>query len=174
MNFHEKLLKLRKESGLSQEQLAEKLDISRQAVSKWETGESQPDLSKLISLGDIFSVSIDELCGKKSPVYDREPAAKRAKSSNMILAIVLIVSLTIGFLGGFLIHTAPDNKPVFDDFKITSFNFYTGTANSSSRTLLLVFSPSISNKDLQYSVVKTDSNGNTRTYDAQSDNGVCK
>ncbi|NLL30370.1 MAG: helix-turn-helix transcriptional regulator [Clostridiales bacterium] len=61
MNFSEKLQILRKEKRLSQEGLAEKLNVSRQAVSKWESGQSFPELDKIIILSDIFSVTVDEL-----------------------------------------------------------------------------------------------------------------
>ena len=61
MKFSEKLLLLRREHGLSQEMLAEKLDVSRQAVSKWESGQTYPETDKLIALSEIFGVSIDSL-----------------------------------------------------------------------------------------------------------------
>jgi len=61
MNFSEKLQILRKEKRLSQEGLAEKLNVSRQAVSKWESGQSFPELDKIIILSDIFSFTVDEL-----------------------------------------------------------------------------------------------------------------
>lgn len=61
MNFKENLKKLRKEKNISQEQLAEKLNISRQAISKWESGKAYPDIDNLILLRDIFNVSLDEL-----------------------------------------------------------------------------------------------------------------
>ncbi len=61
MTLAEKILHLRTELGLSQLELAEKLEVSRQSVSKWETGQSVPDLDKLIKLSDLFGVSVDEL-----------------------------------------------------------------------------------------------------------------
>ena len=61
MSLSEKILSLRTGLGLSQEELAEKLEVSRQSVSKWETGQSVPDLDKLIRLADLFSISVDEL-----------------------------------------------------------------------------------------------------------------
>ncbi|MBS4201351.1 helix-turn-helix transcriptional regulator [Bacillus sp. FJAT-49732] len=61
MTFSEKLFKLRKENGLSQEALAEKLNTTRQAVSKWENGQGFPETEKLLMLGNIFEVSIDYL-----------------------------------------------------------------------------------------------------------------
>lgn len=61
MNFGIKLQQLRKEKGLSQEALAEKLNVSRQAVSKWETGDGYPEMDKIILISDLFQVSIDYL-----------------------------------------------------------------------------------------------------------------
>ena len=61
MTFGEKLFKLRKEKGLSQEQLAEQMNTTRQAVSKWENDQGFPETEKLMMLGNIFSVSIDYL-----------------------------------------------------------------------------------------------------------------
>lgn len=61
MTFSEKLFKLRKEKGLSQEALAEKVNTTRQAVSKWENGQGFPETEKLLMIGNIFEVSIDYL-----------------------------------------------------------------------------------------------------------------
>lgn len=61
MKLAEKLQLMRKREGLSQEDLAEKLGISRQAVSKWESGQSVPDLNKLIILSELYNVTIDYL-----------------------------------------------------------------------------------------------------------------
>lgn len=61
MNFAEKLYTLRTQSGYSQEVLAEKLSVSRQAVSKWETGPTLPETDKLIAISELFNVSIDSL-----------------------------------------------------------------------------------------------------------------
>lgn len=60
------LAELRKKNGYSQEALAEKLGISRQAVSKWERGESTPDTDTLIELATLYSTSLDELVGNKN------------------------------------------------------------------------------------------------------------
>lgn len=61
MKFSEKLQSLRKGKGLSQEKLAELLDVSRQAVSKWESGQTYPEIEKLIVLCDLFEITLDEL-----------------------------------------------------------------------------------------------------------------
>lgn len=74
MEFHNKLYNLRKQKGLSQEELANRLNVSRQTVSKWEMGDSTPDMEKLITLSEFFDISLDEL------VMDKEPQ-KIAKNS---------------------------------------------------------------------------------------------
>lgn len=61
MTLAEKILTLRTGRNLSQGELAEKLEVSRQSVSKWETGQSVPELDKLIKLADLFGVSVDQL-----------------------------------------------------------------------------------------------------------------
>ena len=61
MTMAEKILSLRTERGMSQDDLAERLEVSRQSVSKWETGQSTPDLDKIIKLADLFGVNVDEL-----------------------------------------------------------------------------------------------------------------
>lgn len=61
-----RLTALRKQRGFSQEQLAEKLNVSRQAVSKWERGEAQPDISNLSALSKLYGITIDELINGKA------------------------------------------------------------------------------------------------------------
>jgi len=70
-----RLVQLRKMNGLSQEELAEKLGISRQAVSKWERAESSPDTDNLISIAKLYNVSLDELLKT-----DEDPDSLRARS----------------------------------------------------------------------------------------------
>ena len=61
MKFNEKLLKLRKEKGLSQEELGMELQVSRQTISKWESAQSYPDFTRLVMLSDFFDMTLDEL-----------------------------------------------------------------------------------------------------------------
>ncbi|WP_422784898.1 helix-turn-helix domain-containing protein [Ruminiclostridium josui] len=60
MKFQDKLQALRKEKGLSQEKLAEAIGVSRQAVAKWEVGQSYPEINKLVALSNYFGVSVDK------------------------------------------------------------------------------------------------------------------
>lgn len=61
MNLSEKIYYCRKKAGKSQEALAEELGVSRQAVSKWETGEAEPEIKKLRLLAEVFGVTTDWL-----------------------------------------------------------------------------------------------------------------
>jgi len=77
MTLAEKIAALRGERKLSQGDLAEKLDVSRQSVSKWETGQAVPELDKIIKLADLFGVSVDELVREaETPKPEAPPAAE--------------------------------------------------------------------------------------------------
>lgn len=78
MEFNNKLYELRKQKGFSQEELANRLNVSRQTVSKWEVGDSTPDMEKLIAISDLFGISLDELILDKSPAPP--PVVQSAKS----------------------------------------------------------------------------------------------
>ena len=67
MEFNNKLYDLRKQKGLSQEELANRLNVSRQTISKWEIGDSTPDMEKLVAISDLFGISLDELVLDKAP-----------------------------------------------------------------------------------------------------------
>ena len=65
MKFHEKLLQQRKTAGMTQSELAEKLNVSRQAVSRWEMGTAMPEVENLIMMSELFGVSLDYLLKDK-------------------------------------------------------------------------------------------------------------
>lgn len=73
MTFGEKLQSLRRSSGMSQDTLAEKLEVSRQAVSKWERDETMPETEKVVRIAKLFDVSLDELLLGKEPEPSAEP-----------------------------------------------------------------------------------------------------
>ncbi len=80
MRLSEKIMDLRKRSGWSQEELAEKLGVSRQSVSKWETGESVPDLDRIIRMSELWDVSTDYLLKESGP--RQEFCAERAEDAS--------------------------------------------------------------------------------------------
>ncbi|MFI3141911.1 MAG: helix-turn-helix transcriptional regulator [Clostridia bacterium] len=76
MKIAEKIYEFRIRQNLSQGDLAEKVDVSRQSVSKWETGTATPDLDKLIKLSGVFGVTLDELVGNENAVHEENDAPK--------------------------------------------------------------------------------------------------
>ena len=95
MKFNENLKYLRKEAKLTQEQLAEKLNVSRQAVTKWESGQSLPDIQNLKEMADMFEVTMDALVGdigtKKESVINK----KINDIGYFIFATVVIIGICI-------------------------------------------------------------------------------
>lgn len=73
MKLQEKILYCRKKAGLSQEALAEKIGVSRQAISKWETGEASPEVGKLLMLARAFGVTTDWLLSEEEPAPEAPP-----------------------------------------------------------------------------------------------------
>ena len=112
MKLSEKIYALRTARGLSQGDLAEKLEVSRQSVSKWETGQSVPDLDKIIKLADLFGVSVDELVREDAmPAPPPEPhiiyvdkpkkteaLEKKELSPGCIISAVLLGTLALTLL----------------------------------------------------------------------------
>ncbi len=103
MNLNERLQDLRKKAGYSQEQLAELLGISRQAISKWESGQGNPDIDNIIKLTKIYQVSTDYILlgHKDEPGKQTEPIQtplppKNELSPEMRKALA-IITVTAGF-----------------------------------------------------------------------------
>ncbi len=91
MALSEKLYTLRKKSGLSQEQLAEQLSVSRQAISKWESGTSVPESDKLIVISDYFKVSLDYLLkedDEQQVASEKEHSLQTADRTKWLLGII--------------------------------------------------------------------------------------
>ena len=121
MTIGEKIYELRKLKGLSQEELAEKLNVSRQSVSLWETNQTVPQIDYLMELSKIFNVSLDELCGNGTldkveqstdeiiePICETTFEFTKDKISEIIVAVQrfprIILSISINFIFiGFMI-----------------------------------------------------------------------
>ncbi len=81
MKLYEKIIKLRKSNGWSQEELAEKLDLSRQAISRWENGTALPDANNILQLSKIFGVTSDYLLNEDYSDNGDIPCVKEAKEA---------------------------------------------------------------------------------------------
>ena len=99
MNMADRIQYLRKAKGISQEELADKVGVSRQAVSKWESEQSTPDLEKVIILSDFFGVTTDYILKGIEPVTDREQKSKEFTSQ--VLYIVSTAFVAIGVFCAF-------------------------------------------------------------------------
>ncbi|MCR5149696.1 MAG: helix-turn-helix domain-containing protein [Clostridiales bacterium] len=92
MTIGERLYALRKERNISQEELANELNVSRQSVSKWETNQSMPDFDKVVALCKFFGITTDELLtGKKDIVQANELDTKSTYARNLAIAIGLYI-----------------------------------------------------------------------------------
>lgn len=106
MTFKEKLLTLRKKAGLSQEELAEKLDVSRQAVSRWEMGETLPDAKNILELSNLFGVSTDSLLRNEmelAAVQSKPAEAPQLRAQKFPVLYEIFCSLSL-----FLVCVATD------------------------------------------------------------------
>lgn len=107
----EKIYTLRRKSGLSQEQLAEKIGVSRQAISKWEGGLSTPELDKLKALSECFHVTLDELTGGQAARADsskQEPAGTPRTGADGKLGVCLcLIGAVCLILFGILMAAQP-------------------------------------------------------------------
>lgn len=96
MNLSDRIQYLRKVRGISQEGLAEQLGVSRQAVSKWESEQSMPDLDKIISMSDYFEVTTDYLLKGIEPVVQKE---EEQSIKHRRIASNICYQLSLGFIG---------------------------------------------------------------------------
>ena len=129
MDFSEKLLTLRKANDLTQEQLAEKLDVSRQSISKWESGQATPELEKIVAMSAVFNVTTDYLL-KSSEIDDlsvktemlekqqqmmlgREQKQREVFSCIMYSIAVYLVFFAMYFIGHFHFWEWVANPSVF-------------------------------------------------------------
>ncbi|MDE7271816.1 MAG: helix-turn-helix domain-containing protein [Lachnospiraceae bacterium] len=98
MSIADRIQQLRKEKGISQEELADQIGVSRQAVSKWESGQSMPDIEKILLLGDFFGTTTDYLLKGTEPVKEADSrwnAMVFTMAGTIINAIGLVVTVII-------------------------------------------------------------------------------
>jgi transcriptional regulator with XRE-family HTH domain len=113
MQFHDKLFQLRRKEGLTQAELAEALNVSRQAVSKWEMGTAIPDVANMLGLSKIFSVSIDYLVSDEmssdmdAPAVKATAAVFKLNYQYVLKRVIAAVSIiAVAAILGVTTHTA--------------------------------------------------------------------
>lgn len=108
MKFNENLKFLRKKEGLTQEELAEKLNVSRQSVTKWESGNAIPDIEKIKEIGYIFLISVDSLIGD---IENKTPnkLKKRIQDIGWFIFAILVFAVIVNIsISEFLIKIIPN------------------------------------------------------------------
>ena len=95
MELGKQIYELRKKANLSQEQIAEKVDVSRQTISKWELGETAPDIKQAQVLSQVFGVSLDELTGNDTKEVIYEKVSNTEKLAGLIIKIIKIWGIII-------------------------------------------------------------------------------
>ncbi|MBQ3604384.1 MAG: helix-turn-helix transcriptional regulator [Clostridia bacterium] len=99
MNLANRIQTLRKQNGMSQEILAEQLGVSRQAVSKWESEQSTPDIENIIALSDLFDVTTDYLLKGEDSENNNEKISLEIKLKNEIPDLIIFVSSVLNIIG---------------------------------------------------------------------------
>ena len=95
MNLGDKILQLRKKNGLSQEQLGEKVDVTRQTISNWELGETTPNPEQLKKMSKAFNVSIDEILDNDSKDFLMNKISNTEKLAGIIIKILKVIGFVI-------------------------------------------------------------------------------
>ena len=108
MDLGEKILELRKKMNFSQEELAEKVNVTRQTISKWELGETCPDIKQAKELSKIFSISLDEMVGNDISEVVVEKVSNTEKLAGLILRVlrylgIILVCLVVVDIVAFII-----------------------------------------------------------------------
>ena len=92
MTIGERLLKLRREKNISQEELANELDVSRQTISKWETDQSMPDFDKIVPLCNYFGITSDELLTGNSNIVEKNIEDNKKKfARNIAISVMMFI-----------------------------------------------------------------------------------
>lgn len=122
MKFYEKLIILRKKALLSQEELAEKLDVTRQTISKWELGQSKPDIDKLQMMSNLFQVDVNTLTNEDKSLEDsvnikKEESPKKKKNGDRKFILYILIIIFIASLAFLTYRVGTDIKAKKDEIK---------------------------------------------------------
>lgn len=121
MKFYEKLIILRKKALLSQEELAEKLDVTRQTISKWELGQSKPDIDKLQMMSKLFEVDVNTLTNEDISLEDkgetREDKNNKKEDGDRKFILYILIIIFIASLAFLTYRVGTDIKTKKDEIK---------------------------------------------------------
>ena len=124
MKFDEKLMSLRKAKGWSQEELANKIGVSRQTISKWESSQTIPDMNKLMELSKIFEISVDELINEENKDENENKVNIFTKINLKPTNILLIIACILIFIGLIIIILLYKHRKLYvEDIIMITYNF---------------------------------------------------
>ena len=132
MKIGEKIYSLRKKHNLSQEELANELNVSRQTVSKWEVGESCPDFDKIVPLCELFGISTEELLRDKK--IEEKKEEKQEKKVDIVKAVLICIAIFFYFLAVISIIVLEEVVHLNDGLVASSFLML-----SAIGTIILIF-----------------------------------
>lgn len=128
MELYERLYELRRKAGITQSDAAEALDVSRQTISKWETGIAAPGRDKLLTISKLYGVSLDDLLENPAPpVPEQKTHEKKANTMTLLkasaAAIVIMAAILIGIAVAYHNELANEGEVVeVGDGEMTDIN----------------------------------------------------
>ena len=146
MNLGNKILELRKSQKMSQEQLAEKMEVTRQTISNWELNETAPDINQAKQLSKIFNVSLDELTDNNIKDILVEKISNTEKLAGVVLKIIKVVGIAFAIM------------LVVDIIAFIVFSISTISKNNSSVEVEATLSCALNNEYYNYSIKYDDEN----------------
>lgn len=185
MKFGDNFLKYRKLRGFTQDAIAEKLQVSRQSVSKWENGEAIPDLGKIIKISELLEVSLDELCGQdsgKERISEQCLEVKQAEDGKArgfskirvgIIAACVVLLIVVSFFAGYQSgHYAESNSyQALGEISVTGIDFQ---LERERMELTCEFVPSVYSEKFLYTVYAYSSLGHETKSIVKFENGIGK
>ncbi len=192
MEFSECLARERKARGMSQENLAGRIQVSRQAVSKWETGDAMPDLPKLLALAEVLALPLDVLCGREAAeaaapetvvpeaalpetVAPASPPGRRGAWLLPALCGFLAACLLAGGLWAWsrrdvvpAASASAGESTLPEVLTVSGVGFYGHGSYVTYR-----FVPSAAGEGITYQIVFTGTDGSSAAFDAENIGGVC-
>ena len=167
MAFNKNLTLYRKKKGLSQEQLAFQIGVSRQAVSKWETGLSQPELANIEKICEVLEISPNELMGFDALTLENHN--KKNKKFIIIIAILLTIIASILLFN----YYESSQQPQYHGFYVNELKMNVKSTSDEFKLYDLSFYPSVSNDNFIYTIIVEYDDGNKEIFNANYIQGKC-
>jgi len=151
MSIGEKLKQGRLSTDLTQEELAEKIGVSRQTISNWENGKSYPDIASIIILGDIYDMTLDSLLKEHHEIVHHSKESTNTTKSNQSVVVTAMAFFAINAVFHLIRHSvsvSDSTNTFFSIISMAAFAFLLLTIFASERKLRKIIERKTSNKTL--------------------------